>query len=163
VISMAHVSWKRDVPEAIQSLDTLDRADYADVFTAQTAGAMRRSPEQWMRALLDDPSLSMRAVILGAVLVQRLVLGMPVGVQRTPESVHGWRIADRGDQWIRLEATSRLMTGHLILALSERQVSFATFVRYNTRRAAYIWPPVSRLHRQVGLFLMRHAMRTAQA
>lgn len=40
------------------------------------------------------------------------------------------------------------------------RLSFTSFVRYDRRLAAFVWPPVSLIHRQVALALVRGAART---
>jgi len=164
--STSTVAWQRNVPAAVRRHDSFDHHDYADVFTAITPAASQRSPEEWVRLMLDDPSLGVRAVVLIAAVAQRLFLGFPLeapgGQRHQPHSsIFGWRITARGHDWIRLEAASRLMSGHLVLQCGDERLSLATFVRYERRLARLIWPPVSLLHRQVGLFLMRHAVRAA--
>jgi hypothetical protein len=73
--------------------------------------------------------------------------------------VGGWKIADRGDSWLRVEASSWFLTAHVVLQVADGQVSVATFVRYDRPIAAFVWPPVSIIHRRVMPDLLRHAAR----
>src|SRR5207247_1749306 len=78
--------------------------------------------------------------------------------------VGGWKIADRGDRWIRSEAGSWFMTAHIVVQVDDGQLSVATFVRYDRPIAALVWPPLSAGHRLAMPGLLRKtdgAMRIA--
>jgi len=152
------VGWQRDVPDVIRAHDTIDKPDYADLFTAVACGDTDVSPERWARAMFEHaPRGRVRLVLVAAVLAQRRILGLRLESRRSPDHLLGWRIAAAGENWIRLEAESALLTGHLVLQRDGRKLHLATFVRYHRRLATLIWPPVSLLHRRVGIVLMRHA------
>ena len=143
-----------EIPDAIRRLSPMADADYLDLFTAPTparATPHSTSPVQWLRATLYEAPLRVRVVVVAALLTQRAVLGM-----RRP-----WRIADSGSDWVRLEASSALLTGHVVLRREPEQVAMATFVHYERPAARRVWPPVSVVHRAVARFLVRHAARVA--
>ena len=58
-----------------------------------------------------------------------------------------------------MEAHSWLLTGHVVLQASDQQLAMATFVRYHRQLAAMVWPPISLIHREVALAIMRSAVR----
>jgi hypothetical protein len=151
------LAWQRDVPESLRSLDGLARPDYADLFTARANGVSEQAAEEWARAALEGAPDHLR---LAAVLAQRLLLGLRLGPLRSPNYILGWKIAERGNDWVRIEATSWMMAASLVFKVDEVGLSVATFVRYDRRLAAVIWPPISIVHRKVGLAMMRHALRT---
>jgi len=158
---MAQLTWQREVPATMRRLDTLPDPDYADLFTTVADRAPQGPALRWLRELVGTAPLQVRVVLGVAVLVQRTVLGLrPARTADSRRGLLGWRVTGHGDDWVRLEASSSLMTGHLVYHLEGRRISFATFVRYDRRVAAYVWPPVSRVHRLVGLYLLRYA-RTA--
>lgn len=157
------VTWRRDVPEAVRTLDTLAEPDYCDVFTATSGRGGDVSADRWLRGLTRDAPVRIRLVLGLARSVQRTVLGLRPEPGPRGDLVMGWRLAERHHDWLRLEAASWFMTGHLVLMVDGPQVSLATFVRYERRAGALIWPPVSVLHRVVGLVLMRHAERHMRA
>ena len=97
------------IPEEIRSLDTLARPDYVDLFTATTSGATDKSPEEWARAVLEKTPTGRSAPFLWRL------LGVRLGPRPSPDCVQGWKIADRGDDWIRIEATSWFMTAHAVV------------------------------------------------
>lgn len=132
------------VPEPIRSLHGLDRVDYADVFTLHTASAADWSAEEWARAVLEEGQAARRF----AFIPWRVLLGLRLGPSHTPRYVHGWKIADGGEDWIRLEAASWLMTCHAVAQIAEGQVSVALFVRYDQPIAARWWPVLSVVHRR---------------
>lgn len=142
---------QRDIPETIRGLDILPRSDYADLFTASSAAPAERSPEDWGRAIFTEAPMRLQALLAVALLAQGVLLGMR----------RGWRIDDHGEDWFRMAAGSTFLTGHVVFLREGRQVSMATFVRYERRLGALVWPPVSVLHRRIARMLVRHAATVA--
>jgi hypothetical protein len=149
------VRWRREVPEAIRSLGALAHADYADIVTA-TIDETPAEPEQLIHAALKRMP---RGLVFFIPLVQRVFLGLRLELRPSPDRLLGWKITDRGENWIRIEAASWFMTGHVVMHVDEVQMSFASFIRYDRRLAALVWPPISLIHRQVALALVRSAIR----
>jgi hypothetical protein len=150
------VQWQREVPEAIRSLGALANADYADIVTATIDETPSGTPEQLIHAVLKGLP---RGLLLLIPFVQRVFLGLRLKLRPSPDRLLGWQIADRGENWIRIEAASWFLTGHVVMHVDKGQISFASFIRYDRRPAAYVWPPVSLIHRQVALALVRSATR----
>jgi hypothetical protein len=142
-----------NVPEAIRSLDTLASPDYVELFTATTRAATDRSPEEWARAVLEETPTGRSAPLLWRL------LGVRLGPRPSPDHVQGWRIADRGDDWIRLEATSWFMTAHAVCQVDDGQVSIALFLRYDRPIAALIWALVSVMHRRAVPVMLHQALK----
>ena len=132
------------VPEPIRSRHRLDRVDYVDLFTLHTAEATNHSPERWARAVLEEGDSARRF----AFIPWRVLLGLRLGPSRAPRYVHGWKIAGGGDDWIRLEAASWLMTCHAVAQIADGEVLVALFVRYDHPVAAVWWPLLSPVHRR---------------
>jgi hypothetical protein len=142
----------RNVPEAIRSLGALANPDYVDLYTVTTSEATEKSPEDWARAALEETPTGRSAPSLWRL------LGLRLGPRPSPDHVQGWKIADRGDNWIRLEAASWFMTAHAIVQVDERHVCVALFLRYDRPIAALVWPPVSIMHRQAVPAMLRQAL-----
>lgn len=149
---MLAVAQHRDVPEAIRSLSAMESPDYVDAFTVASA-VTDKSPEQWARAAVEGVSP------WGRLVAWRVLCGLRLESQPSPEHLAGWRIADRGDGWIRMEASSWFMTAHIVFHVDVGRVSFATFVRYDNPVAALVWPAVSIVHRRAVPDLLRHAVK----
>ncbi len=149
------VRWRREVPEEIRSLGALANADYADIVTATVDGAPAE-PEQLIRAALKGVP---RGLLFCIPFVQRVFLGLRLKLRPSPDRLLGWKIADRSENWIRIEAASWFLTGHVVMHVDEGQLSFASFIRYDRWLAALVWPPISLIHRQVALALVRSAIR----
>jgi hypothetical protein len=147
------VFQQRNVPEAIRSLSTLTSPDYVDLFTITTDRAARRSPEQWARAGIED------AAGLAGQFIWRALCGLRLERRTSPDYLGGWKIANRGNSWIRLEAASWFMTAHIVFQVDDGQLSVATFIRYDRPTAALIWPPFSAVHRLAMPDLLRHTVR----
>lgn len=137
---MSTILRQRDVPKTIRSLSTLSRVDYADMFTATTDGTSA-SPERWARAAMEDTAGR------GGQLVWRGPCGLRLESGRSPDHIAGWRIAGRGEDWIRTEASSWFMTAQLVVHIEGQLLSVATLVRYDRRAAALLWPTLSIVHR----------------
>ncbi len=153
------VRWRREVPEEIRSLGALADADYADIVTA-TIDRAPVEPEQLIDAALKGVP---RGVLLLTPLAQRVFLGLRLKLRPAPDRLLGWQIVDRGENWVRIEAASWFLTGHVVLHVDEGRLSFASFIRYDRKLAALVWPPVSLIHRQVALALVRSAVRASRA
>ena len=142
-----------NVPDAIRALDAMGDADYVDAVTMTTDGHIDASPEEWARALLEDTATGRSAPRLWHA------LGLRLGPRPSPDHVQGWRIADHGEDWIRLETSSWFMTGHAVAHIGAADVTLALFVRFDRPIAAVVWPPVSVLHRRVLPVMLRQALR----
>ncbi len=148
------VRWGREVPDAIRSLGALANTDYADIVTAPINETPE--PEQLIHAALKGVP---RGLLFFIPFVQRVFLGLRLKLRPSPDRLLGWKIADRGENWMRIEAASWFLTGHVVMHFDEGQLSFASFIRYDRRIAAFVWPPISLIHRQVALALVRSAIR----
>lgn len=150
-----HVLRAGELPEPIRSASGLERIDYADVATARAPGATRWTAEQWTRAVVEGGPL----VRVGGPFVWRAIVGLRLAARRTPGHIAGWRIGARGGDWLRLEAASWHMTAHAIVHVADDRVAVALLVRLDRPAAAYLWPPVSALHRRGTGKLLRQAQR----
>jgi len=146
------VFQQHSVPDAIRSLSGLARPDYVDLFTVGTSETAGASPEEWARAAVE-------AAGLGGQVVWRVLCGLRLAWRPSPDVVGGWKIADRGDSWIRLEAASWFMTAHLVLEVDDGSLSVATFIRYDRPMAALVWPLLSAGHRMLMPGLLRSTVR----
>ena len=152
------LAWQRDVPESMRSRSGLANPDYLDLFTATTDEAAEKTAEDWARTVLEGAPYYIRVGVF--VVAWRLFLGLRLGPRRSPDYINGWKIAARGEDWVRIEAASWMMTASLVFKVDEARLSLVSFFRYDRRIAALVWPPISIAHRKVGLVLMRRAART---
>ncbi|MFE3187776.1 hypothetical protein ACFXHA_02145 [Nocardia sp. NPDC059240] len=137
-----------EVPDSALALTSLPVIDYADQFTLSTN--LRATPEQWARAMFGDvPSIAER-FIWQALLGLRLLPGP------SRSAVAGWRIADGGSDWIRLEASGP-MVGNLVVRTASGQVSLTTLIHYVRGRGRMVWPRLSAVHRLLAPGLLRDA------
>lgn len=137
------------VPASVRALCSLPTVDYADRFTLRTAATA--TPEQWARAMFGDvPSVA-------ELLIWRGVLGLRLSRGRSPDTVAGWQIDGRGDDWIRLRAASWLLTANLLVQTADGRVSLGTFLRYERRLGHGVWLPSSAVHRRLVPGVLRAA------
>lgn len=153
---MSAVRWQRGVPESLRALGALEGADYEDVVTGAVSEIPDMTPEQRVQATLKGMP---RGLLLVLPWIQRMALGLRLELRPSPDHVLGWKIAERAENWIRIEAASWFLTGHVVMHVEDGCLSFATFVRYDRLPAALVWPPVSLIHRQVALALVRSATK----
>ncbi|MGW5689152.1 DUF2867 domain-containing protein [Nonomuraea sp. NPDC003754] len=139
----------QNVPESVRALSSLSRIDYVDHFTLFTD--VDATPEQWARAMFGDVPDAAEQVIW------RGFLGLRISRGRSPDTVAGWRIAERGDDCIRLEAASSFVTGNLVVQASDGRVSLGTFLRYDRLLGHGVWPPLAAVHRRLAPGLLRGA------
>ena len=150
---MPSVIQQRNIPEVIRALSGMDRPDYIDLFTVTTNGAADATPEQWSRTAIEDVAGR------GGQFIWRGVLGLRLKSRPSTERVGGWKIADRGEDWIRLEASSWFLTAHLVIRLDDEHLSVGTFIRYDRSIAALIWVPASAVHRRLMPGLLHQTVR----
>ena len=150
---MLSVIQQRDIPDVIRALSGMDRPNYVDLFTVPTNGADDASPEQWFRTAIEDVAGPRGQCIWRSVLRLRLPSGP------STERVGGWKIADRGEDWIRIEASSWFLTAHLVTRLHDGYLSAGTFIRYDHPIAPLIWVPLSAVHRRLMPGLLVHTVR----
>jgi Protein of unknown function (DUF2867) len=145
----------RNMPGSVRELSSLPEPDYADRFTLATdEGA---TPERWARSMFGDvPSARGRFLWRG-------LLGLRLSPGRSPETVAGWRIGDRGDIWIRLDAESWFLSANLLVQTAPGRVSLTTLVHYERRFGAVVWPPLSALHRRLVPGVLHSAAARIQA
>lgn len=139
----------RNIPGPVRTLSSLPGIDYADRFTLATHA--NATPEQWARAMFGDvPSVT-------ELLIWRGLLGLRLSSGRSPATVAGWRIGDRGGDWIRLEAASWLLAGNFLVQTADGRVSLGTFLHYQRRLGHRVWLPLSAIHRRLIPGLLRRA------
>ncbi|MGW1275976.1 hypothetical protein ACWD4V_03335 [Streptomyces tsukubensis] len=137
------------VPEPVWDLSALPVPDYADHFALTTDATA--APERWARAMFgDEPDLAARFIWRG-------LLGLRLSRGVSADTVAGWRIAARGEDWIRLEAASWFLDGALVVRAPEGEISLSTFLHYRRRPGRAIWPPLSAVHRRLAPGLLRTA------
>jgi hypothetical protein len=152
---MTTVTQQHVLPKTIGSLSTIDRPDYVDLFTASSSAVRGRSPEQLARAVLD------RAAGVRGQFAWRFVLGLRL--ERRADRVAGWKIGDRGNDWLRLEAASRFLTAQVVVRVDGGRLWVSTFIHYDRPIAAVIWTPVAVVHRRAMPGLIRDATKVLEA
>ena len=137
------------VPGSARVLSRVPTIDYADLFFLRTD--VVATAEQWARAMFGDVPNA------GQILIWRVLLGLRLRRGRSPETVAGWRIGERGSDWIRLEAASWFLAAELLVQVAEGRVSLTTFVHYRRLAGHGVWPPLSAGHRRVVPGVLRAA------
>ena len=128
--------------------------DYADHFALATDAVA--TPERWARAMLGNvPNL-------GELFIWSVMLQLRLSRKRSSSTVAGWRIVDRDDERIRLEATSWFMTADLVVRAVDGRVSLDTLIHYDRWAAHIIWPPLSAVHRALVPGVLRKAAARIQ-
>jgi hypothetical protein len=130
-------------------LTSLPAVDYADHFTHPTTA--EATPERWARAMFGDVADA------GEILIWRVILGLRLSRGRSPDTVAGWRIGGRGDDWIRLEAASWFLSANLVIRTGGGRVALWTFLHYDRAVGHVVWPPLAAVHRR----LVPGVLRTA--
>lgn len=144
-----------NLPQSILTLSSLPRIDYVDRFSLSTH--VDATPERWARAMFGNiPSLA-------EILIWRILLGLRLSRERSPSTVAGWRIGDRGADWIRLEATSWFLAGNLLVQRADQQVSLITFIHYRRWLGRLVWALLSAFHRWLVPNVLRNALARMQA
>ena len=148
-----------EIPATMRAAAAMPDADYVDLSVLAADDATDWSPEEWARAVLEEgPSVRRFGFI-----PWRVMLGLRLGPWPSPDTVHGWTIAGRGDDWLRLETASWLMTCHAVVHVADGQVSAALFVRYDNPVAAPWWSLLSNVHRRAMPVILRQGADVLRA
>lgn len=150
------VFQQRNVPETIRALGSLAKLDYVDLFVATTSKATDTSAEEWARSAMEGASPA------GRFIAWRVLCGLRLEPRPSPVYVAGWKIAERGDNWIRVKASSWFMSARIVFQVDEGRVSFATFIRYDRPIGALVWRPVSVIHRAIAPDFLRAAVKRVE-
>jgi hypothetical protein len=153
---MVAVTQANDVPEAILALSTMAPPDYVDLFVASLREPIGATPEQFAREAIEGASA------LGRFLAWRAACSLRLEPAPSPGHIAGWKVDGRGEDWIRVLASSWFMTAHMVFVVAPSQASFATFIRYDRRIAAAIWGLVSFGHRSVAPAFLGSAVGRVQ-
>ena len=145
---MSTITQHRELTDDLAAISNLDRIDYIDVATLATAA--RASAEEWARAIVE------RAAGFPAEIFWRAI-GLRMAWPPTRDTVGGWRIVGRGDDWIVGEAASRLFTANAVCRVDDGSVSLALLARYDRPLARLVAPPITAFHRAGIPLLLRAA------
>jgi len=155
---VSRVSKVEEIPDSVRYHVTLPETDYVDLFTLET-GSHDRSAEQWARAVLELAPLSRR----NARRLWRL-MGLRLGPPRSPEHVQGWKIAESGENWIRLETYSWYLSAQVICLVDGGRVSVSLSLRYDQRLvASVVWAAVRPSHQRAVPVMLHQAARMMAA
>lgn len=147
------VVGRRNMPPSFHALTSLPDFDYVDVFTVRVGANADATAERWARAMFGDvPGLAARFIWRG-------LLGLRLTRGRSPDTVAGWRVTGRGEDWIRLAADSWFLSGNLVVRTTGGRISLATFIRYERPVGRLVWPPLSAVHRRLVPGLLRDAAK----
>ena len=130
----------REVPADIRSLSTMNEPDYVDMFTLDAT--TETTAETWARAIYED-SLGARGRFVFGV-----ILGLELAQAEASGTVAGWRIAEYGEDWIRLEAAGRRLVGQIVVRAVDGRLRVATFLQHLSRLGSTVWTMWSTLHRK---------------
>ena len=147
------VVQERDIPAEIRAASGMSDPDYVDLFTVPVTNPNNLSPERCARIGLEGASR------IGRFVAWQVLCNLRLETKPSPDHVAGWRITDRSDRWIRLEAASWYMTAHVVVHVDDLRLSIALFVAYKHALGNVLWPPISIGHRRAMPGLLRHAAR----
>lgn len=141
-----------------RSIHTLGRIDYEDAFLVDVERPHSRSAEQWLRLVLEDAPASVRLRLLWGW----SMIGLKVSLDRSDDSVLGWRIRAGDPEFVLVGAESRIgMPGELLLRREEHGLLFATFVRQDNLVARALWATVVSGHTRTVRAILEDACRRA--
>ena len=144
-----------EVASSITGMSTLSRVDYVDHFAIGHASEREATPQEWARMMFGaTPDLIERLLWSG-------VLGLRLREGRSPDTVAGWSVNGRGEDWIRIAATGSACAGELVVRATGTTLGLTTLMRYDRSRARLIWRPTSAVHRRLAPTLLRQTLATA--
>lgn len=139
----------REVPEDVRTLSTMSEPDYADMYSLATPG--NATALAWARAMYEETLGDRGRFIFGRI------LGLKLAPVKAAGTVAGWRVAEQGDDWIRLEAEGNRVVGQILVLTANGRLSVTTFIQYVSRLGSATWTMWSILHRRAMPKLLRDA------
>jgi hypothetical protein len=140
------------LPADARALSTLARIDYEDAFLVDAG--VKRTPEQWVRAVVHDAPLVVRTRLVAGW----LALGLKLEPAWSARRVLGWKVQYSDPSFVLLAADSWLgLQGQLLFRSEPRGLLFATFVQHNNPAARAAWAKITQTHQQVVRSLLTHA------
>jgi hypothetical protein len=128
-----------DPPRQALALSTLDRVDYADAFLVAPSHPDERSPEQWLRLVMDTAPLYIRSALLSGWLALGLKLGSG--------GILGWTVRRSTADHVLVRAGSRIgMPAELVLKRHDHMLLFCTLVQHDNALARAVWNGVEPVH-----------------
>ncbi|HUZ27817.1 MAG TPA: hypothetical protein VMU90_01165 [Solirubrobacteraceae bacterium] len=142
-------------PEA-RALSTLDHVDYADAFLVDPNHPDERTPEQWLRLMMDGAPLHVRSTLLSGWSALGLKLGSG--------GILGWRVRQSEADHVLVRAESRIgMPAELLLKRHEAGLLFCTFVQHDNVAARGVWAGVEPVHVPIVRRVLAQGMERAEA
>ncbi len=146
-------------PATVGELRLFDRIDYQDAYAVDVT--VERTPEQWMRAVVDDAPLWFK---LPWAAVGKVLLGARFGpMNSTVGYVVGWKVLDDrpGLFVVGLDSEGGLLA-RMVAVTAPGQAVIATQIRLDTAYARALWPVIRRGHRFFAPYLLGRAARRVQ-
>jgi hypothetical protein len=147
---------RRGEDEVPAEWSPLSKRSYVDFFTATSTRELQGTPEEWARRVIEG------AAGWGGQFIWRGPLRLQLSWIPSRDTVGGWKIAARTEQWIRVEARSGFLTAHLVVHVSQETLSVATLLNYEKSAGRRVWQSLAPIHRRAMPGLLRSAVRASQ-
>ena len=144
------------VPSEARALSTLPTIDYADAFVVEPGLRNGRTPEEWLRVMLEGSPVTTRKALRWAW----LGLGLRLGPEDDDELVFGWKLRRSAPDHALLGASSRIgMPAELLLLRRTDTLLFDTFVGHESTAARVVWAGIEPGHVPVARRVLEAACR----
>jgi len=131
-----------DVPNRVGELAGLDRVDYDEAFSVETAWA--GSPEQWARHCMAGAPRWMRAVMVHGW----RSLGIHLAPIPSDDAVLGWPILRSSPDHVVLGIDSAIgLTARIVVWVEPERVVHSMLVRFENPAARAAWAGIAPPHR----------------
>jgi hypothetical protein len=148
------------VPAPARALCTLSHIDYEDAFLIESCGAQERTAEQWVRAVMEDAPVAIKAKLL----LGWSAIGLMPTVSASRRSVLGWEIRASTPDFVLLGRASLIgMPGELLFKRKRDALLFATFVQHDNLIARAVWAATEPRHVPIVRDLLEQAGRRLAA
>lgn len=143
-----------ELPEHIRVLDTLADPDYTWACAVTAQSQDERTAQEWARAVFEGaPRPVQWFLVTGWVGFLRL----RPGPRRSPSLIFGWKILSATPTTATLTINAAAFSTHLVVDVQQSRVVHATFLRYERRRARFLWAMTEPIHRLTIRYLLGHA------
>jgi hypothetical protein len=155
-----HSARQIAVPAAARALCTLSRVDYEDAFLVEASTAQQPTASDWVKAVLDDAPIAVKAKLL----LGWSAIGLIPAMNRSTDSVLGWEIRTSTPDVVLLARSSLIgMPGQLLFKREPNALLFGTFVQHDNQIARTVWAATEPQHVPIVHDLLEHAGRRLAA
>jgi hypothetical protein len=132
-----------DVPDSVLAGDSLFDPSYTCAFEIDKDPEDRRTPEAWLRQMLEGAGAALRQfVLIGWVGPLRLRLGP----RPSTDHILGWKILSAEPNKVVIGVEGSMLSAHQVVHIRDSKVVHVTIVHFDRPVAKALWAGAAPIH-----------------